>query len=152
MPSPFTYDGSGSSRDRFRRLIGDTNPASPQFTDAEVQVYLDDFPVPDGTAPYRAAIEACQDLQAKYARDVNRTLGQASVSGGDRAKAYADLATRLRARSTQATGLVPMEVGGITRAEHRNVRENRGLVQPMFRRDMYDLPGTRDDTGDDRDR
>lgn len=131
---------SGLPKDLVRLYIGDTSDTDPQLQDEEIGVYVADNP----GSPLLAAANCCVALQAKFARQVSKTLGQMSISASDRVKAYEELATQLRTRAMRQGGLVPMEVGGMTYAEKNAIASQSGLVQPSFRRGEYDLPGNGD--------
>lgn len=131
---------SGLPKDLVRLYIGDTISTDPQLQDEEIAVYVAGNP----TSPMLAAAACCVALQARFARQVSKTLGQMSISASDRMKAYQELGAELRTRALRQRGLSPMEVGGLTLAEKASVASQQGLVQPSFRRGQYDLPGNGD--------
>lgn len=90
----FTYDGTlDTNLEKVRLEIGDTDSTDPQFTDAEINYFLDAA----GNVVVDAAIKACEALVAKYSREYDFETDQQKFSRSQRAKAYKDLAAELRA-------------------------------------------------------
>lgn len=75
------------ARDRVRLYVGDTNPDDPQLQDETLDALLVRYP-----NEYRAASQACWELAAKYAREVDRDVRDTTIREGDRGKHYQQLA------------------------------------------------------------
>lgn len=133
---PWTYLGPTSDRDRVRLLIGDTEATDPQLQDEEIAWLL-----AEAGNVYGAAVAACEALAAKYARQVNRSVagaGGLSVSAGDRAQHYRDLAETLQIRARKARRPVPF-AGGISDAQKDAVEADTDRVAPAFT-DTREMP------------
>jgi pyruvate formate-lyase activating enzyme-like uncharacterized protein len=97
----WTYSGdpSNSDLDEVRFLIGDTNPDEAQLQDEEIQYLVNLY----GSGPAGnlvPAIYAIESLIARYARSVDKSVGDLRISHSNRVKQFQDLATRLRQRAT----------------------------------------------------
>jgi hypothetical protein len=94
----FTYDGTlDTDLEKVRLEIGDTDSTDPQFTDAEINYFL------DGNSVTEAALKACEALVAKYSRQFDFETDQQKFLRSQRATAYRALADELR--SGGASGL-----------------------------------------------
>lgn len=113
----FTYNETAATDiDRLRRLIGDTRADAPELSNEELADYLSDA---DGRL-YYAAIDAVDDLAARYARDVDVRMQQTSESASQRAAGYRALGARLRRRAVQSAGIIG---NGSTRSSDRSTVE-----------------------------
>lgn len=84
---------------------------------------------------YLAAAMGAQSLAGKYASLCDQKVGDLSISYGQRSKAWAELAVKLRTTSRSGTGnMIAPYAGGLSKAEKTTDKENEDLVQPFFRR------------------
>lgn len=90
----WTYvDPTSSLRDEVRFRLGDTDPDDPQLTDAEIGFLLTE----NGDDTWAAAAAGADQRAAHFARRAtDEQLGRRREIYGDRAKAYRELAQRLR--------------------------------------------------------
>lgn len=90
----WTYSGdpSSSPRNELRYLIGDTDTADKQVQDEELDYHL----TKNGNNAVSAAIDACEALAAKYARRVNREVGDLRIESERLMDHYIKLAKRLQ--------------------------------------------------------
>jgi len=119
---------------RVRRMIGDTNSSDQLLDDSDLQDYLDDF----GNI-FAAAAAACDDLAAMMAREVDQSITGMSLKSGDMFTHYEKLAVNLRKRALRA-GYVTVKAGGIKKADADANRQDDTIVQPIFRRDLHNIP------------
>ena len=121
---------------RVRLRIGDTDAEKPQLQDEEIRNFLDEA---SGSVS-RAALIAAKHLVAKYARAVDKWVGDLKILASQRHRAYLQLVEELQ----PASGLfgVP-SAGGIRISDKDSMEANDDLVVPSFRR------GDMDNTGGD---
>lgn len=128
-----------------RFLIGDTVSAAQLVQDEEINAILGYQP-----SPAYAAAAICDSLGARFSVQVDKSIGDTSVSSSQRARAFAALADRLRAGGP---GLLPggdgtgersadMFVGGLSIAGNTDLFSDTGNVQPAVRVGQDDIPGT----------
>lgn len=130
----WTYSGdpSVSNRDAVRMLIGDTDESDPQLWDGEVDYLLGQYP-----QPFDAAVQGCYAIAARYARKVNRRVGDLSINYSDRQKAYLTMAQQLKSRAV-TMGLT-IYVGGTSISDMRSVASNTDLAKPAFGKGQFDF-------------
>lgn len=134
----WTYSSTSLATDlaKVRLLVGDTDTNDQQVTDEEVQVYLD-----NAASVYYAAANTCEALAGKYLRRVDKSIGRASLSASQRAKAYREQAASLRAQAAIVSGITPY-AGGISASDKDSIEEDTDRVSPFFARAWDDYPGT----------
>lgn len=81
--------------DKVRLVIGDTDSASYELSDDEINYFLGDR----GDNVLLAAADCCDALAAKYARAYDFTTDGQSFKRSQAAQAYREQAVRLRARA-----------------------------------------------------
>ncbi len=134
-----SYSGNpaSSSLDMVRFLLGDTDTDAELLTDQEIEalltVYNDDV--------YATAVACAWSLAGKYARKVDRSVGDLRISYGQTADNFRALATQLENQgATSSEGFRPY-AGGISISDKQNQDADTDRVVPAFKR------GTHDDTG-----
>lgn len=134
----FSYNDSDLSTElnQVRRLIGDVNSTGVLFSDEEIGFYID-----QEANIYGAASVACESLQAKFAGGVSKTVGKLSIELQQRVTHYKDLAETYKAKSKMKGG-IQLFAGGLSISQKEAERSNTDRVDPSFRRDFMDLPGT----------
>lgn len=137
----WTYSGdpSSSNRDAVRFAIGDTDSTDEQLSDAEIAYLLAEH----GNV-YAAAQEAVRNLLAKFARLVDKSVGDLKISYSQRLAAYRALLDRLGERQLLEHGTI--YAGGVSQARKDIVEDDDDLVQANFRRDQFS-----DSDGEDND-
>lgn len=140
----WTYSGdpAASDRDMLRFRVGDTDTSDQQFTDAELDALL-----AGGGSVWTAAIAAVEALTAKYARKVDRSLGDLSISHSQRLDHYAEVLQRLRKGA--ALALCAPYAGGISQSDKDDTAGNTDRVPPAFSVTMHQHPGTLPGAGED---
>ena len=140
----WTYSGdpAASDADAVRFLIGDTSTTDQQLQDAEIAYLL----TTEGSV-YRAAAQAARSIGAKYARLVDKSVGDLRLSYSQRAASYEKLAASLVARATTRTA-TPY-AGGISAADKALDEQDTDLAKPAFTVGQFDFPGTTPETEDD---
>lgn len=135
----FTYGGDPANSDleALRFSIGDTDSTDQQFQDAELNHLL----TAKGSVP-GAAVEAVRRLIAKYARQVNKAVGDLKVSYSDRVKGY-QILLKEKQRELALSNCSPV-AGGISKARKLTVEQDSDRVHPSFERGQFDHPGTGD--------
>jgi hypothetical protein len=119
-----------------RWLSGDTVADDPLVTDEEIA-----YALADEGAPTPAAALVCEALAARFARQVDKSVGDLRLSLSQKAQAFAAKAERLREHA--AHGAIPF-AGGLSESERDAARRDSDLVQPSFRVDLFCTPGVGD--------
>ena len=131
-PASFSYSGNpnNSPLDRVRFTLGDTQAATPHFTDGEILALLDDA----GEDPLSAALLACDALVARYAGACDESVGSVSMAYSQKAAGYRALADTLRSRLARRA--LPY-AGGISWTDKRRQQMDRDRIQPQFSVDDF---------------
>lgn len=128
----FSYSGdpSSSTSDQVRFLLGDTSADTPYLGDAEIAWVLS-----IDANPFFAAALGADIISARYAGSTSKSVGDLSISGGEKARGFRELATSLRAmgNDSRVNGVPVPYMGGATYEDKRVDRDNTDLVQPYFR-------------------
>lgn len=134
----WTYSGdpSSSTRDEVRFLIGDTDETDPQLNDQEVEYLL----AANGDNSQLAAASCADAIASKYTRLVNKSVGDLSISYGERAQKYTELAGKLKGDATIA--LAAPYCGGISVSDKEIDPDNSDQVRPHFKVGVHDNYGT----------
>ena len=114
MTWSYSGDPSSSAMDEVRFLIGDTDASSQMMSNEEI-AYLVTVSPDGGTrySNYPAAISACRSLAAKYAKQIDKTVGSLSISYSQKHTQYLSLAAELqKANTTNIVPGVPLLGGG----------------------------------------
>lgn len=120
--------------DKVRFAIGDIYPEDPQMQDEEIAALL----VSVGDSPRAAAVLAVDALIARYARQVDKWVGDLKILASQRYEQFVALkATLLVGGGDPAISGVPT-AGGIYVEEKRAARLDTRLVQGGFRIGMHD--------------
>ncbi len=124
----YTDDPANVPRDRVRLELGDTRHGAFEFSDREVLWLLAEA----GDDPIAAAAKGAHLLAARYAGEIDRSVGDVSRSMTQKARGYRDLARELDAKvAAAAASPVPIAfAGGIH-------DESGGPVTPYFSEDMF---------------
>ena len=141
----WTYGGDpeNSDRDAVRLQIGDTDTTDQQLTDAEVAYYL-----AENGSVIGAALGAVRAIMAKYARLVNKAVGDLRLNYSDRLDSYKSLEQQLKSKLASKHGM-PV-AGGISLARKQTVEEDTDRVAPAIERDQFSYPGTQTSQDSDR--
>lgn len=129
MAPTYTYSGdpNASTLDELRFKIGDTMSTDWQLSNEELAYLI----AGAGTNLDMAAIAACDELIAKYARLASQSVGSISVQYRERLENYQDLIGRLR------RGLAPAPyAGGISVGDKETQEADEDYDQPVFKRGM----------------
>lgn len=90
----FTYD-SATTLGKVRLQVGDTDSTAALFTDAEVQVYLDQR----ADNILQTAADLCEVLATRFSREFDFETDRQKFSRSQRQKMYAEMAATLRVRA-----------------------------------------------------
>ncbi len=139
----FSYNDSDLSTDlnKVRRLIGDVSSTAGLFSDEEITFFID-----EEANIYGAASVACESLSAKFAEGVSKTVGKLSLELQQKFDHFSDLAETFKTKSKMKGG-IQLFAGGLTISGKQTERSDTDRVDPSFRRDMHDFPGTGLDEG-----
>jgi hypothetical protein len=86
--------------------------------------------------PRTAAAICAESLAGKYAGLVDKKIGDLSISWSQRSKQWAEIAAKLR--SSARSALFEPFIGGVSVSDKAARRADTDLVQPAFRRDLFD--------------
>ncbi len=129
----YSGDPNASTLDKVRFLIGDTDADAPQLSDAEVNAMLAD----NASQPYAASIALVERLIAKYARKVDKSMGDISISYSQMTQHYKDLLRQLRMRAS--IELAPPKLTAMLTDEKKTNEDDSSLVKPSFKIGMTDF-------------
>lgn len=126
----YSGDPASSPKDAVRYWIQDTDETDQKFSDAEIAFVLTAYP-----DPLRAGAQCARTLAAKYAKRVNRRVGDLAISYSDLSKHYYDLADELDRKADLSS--TPY-AGGTSKSDKRKVAQNTDRAQPPFRERQFD--------------
>lgn len=129
MAWTYTSDPSNVPRDAVRLLVGDTITTDPQLQDEEIAYFLSQA----GGSVTGAAVRCARALMAKFARLVDKSVGDLRLSYSQRQAAYAALLADLETQL--ALGAVPF-AGGTSISDINTRRGDTDRPAPDFERDM----------------
>lgn len=140
----WSYSGNpaASALDNVRFLIGDTDENAQQLSNEEITFLLDE----KNNAVYGAAAEAARAIAAKYARRVDKGVGDLNLSFAQLQKHYMDMYERYK-RSDVKNG-ISLYSGNLDKSTGEAYRQNDSLGQPSFTRDQFDNPDSSPNYGD----
>jgi len=133
---PWSFDSElGTPKDHIRLMIGDINVNDQQFQDETIEAILDS----NLDNVLVTAKQLVRSLIAKYARGVDKWVGDLKTLASQRVEQYQQLLRELE--SSEANGLAFRGVptaGGIYSAEKRAQEEREDLAKPSFVRGVHD--------------
>lgn len=115
---------------RVRLAIGDTNTNDQQLQDEEITQILD-----EAGSESDAIANAARVLEAKYARYVDKWVGDLKILASQRTRAFRELAEKYEA---SAGGYRVPSAGGIRISDKETITGDSDLVPPSFTRDLHD--------------
>lgn len=133
----WSYSGNpgDSALDGVRFLVGDTNTQDQQLQDGEIN-----FLVATYTNIYKAAAYAAEAIGSKYARLVDKSVGDLRVSYSQRQAQYQKLRDQLLKQSSSRTSF-PYG-GGISKSDKEILRLDPDAVKPDFTKDQFRFKGS----------
>lgn len=120
-----------ADKDKVRLEIGDTLSTDGQLQDEEIVYVL----TRDGSVT-SAAISCCRMLASRYARYVDKEVGDLKKMYSQRVEHYTTLADKLEARSVRLSGRP--YAGGMSVAEKEVDAANTDLPQVSITRGIHD--------------
>ena len=143
MSFAITYDGDPQSdRDKVRHLIGDTDKNAPILTDEEVQFHIELY----GNI-FKSARSACIAIVAKFACQVDESVGRVKLNLSQRVTHFRQLAKDLKTEHSAVRSISPY-LGGQSKANKQTRELNDDRVEPFFTRRTHDHPNTQIDDHD----
>lgn len=135
MSWSYSGDPSTSDRDKVRYLIGDTDATDQQESNEEIAWLLT-----IQSDPFLAAALACEMLVSRYARLVDKTVGDLSISYSQRQDAYRKQADKLRqeAALTTASTIAAPYAGGISQSDKEIDTTDTDRTDPAIFKGMHD--------------
>ena len=139
MPQGWSYSGnpSSSEEDAVHFIIGDTDPNFPLITDAEITWALSI----NGSNIYLAALEVIESAIVKFGRTPTFKVGDVSKNSSDIVKNLQIAKGNIRRR---ASADAQPFFGGLSKSDKRTLEEATDDVQPSFRVNQDEHPGTTD--------
>jgi hypothetical protein len=133
----WSYDPEmGTTKDEVRFLIGDTDPEDPLLQNEEIAYLL----TVEGS-PALAAARACDVLGTRFAKLVDKAVGDLRLSLSQRSENFRAQATHLRSGGASSVVPVPIATGiGIADKQAAELEEDR--VAPHIVTGAHDFPGT----------
>ena len=131
----FTYfdDNLGTSLNKVRLLIGDINSTDVQFSDDEINFFID-----EESNIYGAASVACQALAMKFTPSVDKKVGPLWLEQSQIAAGYKTMAKDFKTKSNQK-GSARIYLGGETISNKNIDKADTDVVQPFFKRNQNDF-------------
>jgi hypothetical protein len=141
MPATYSGNPASSPRDEIRFLVGDTDLNDPRLTDAEIDynIALVSGSTPPPNKNFLAASYSAEAIAGKFARMVDKAVGDLHISYSQLAKQYSALSLRLRSRAALAA--VPFYVGGLSKADKAANDANIDLARVAITVDGMDTTG-----------
>lgn len=132
----WSYDAEqGTTRDQVRFVIGDTNFKDQQIQDEELNFLL----TANADNVMAAARGAVRHLIAKYARGVDKWVGDLKTLASQRVDHYKALLEELEKSDGFSVVYVGVPTAGGVYEGEKRVMEDRGdLVKPSFTRNQFD--------------
>ena len=127
----YTGAPADDDRDAVRFLVGDTNEADEDVTDAEVEWALEQ----EGSI-MQAAIAVANALVARHSNVDSYRIGNVQVQEGFKAEKYQALVDRLRMKLT--TDGVTVIAGGISVDDKAEVEADGDRVEPHFEVGLFE--------------
>jgi hypothetical protein len=130
----WSYDAASLSDpiNEVRLFIGDTNENDQQLQNEEIQLFIDASSTTSG-----AAVMALRVLCSKYARYVDKWVGDLKILASQRYRAYKD---QLAQMETGGGGILGLPyAGGIRISDKCATEADTDLVKPSFARDLHDF-------------
>lgn len=138
-----SYDPTlASPLDEVRFALGDVivDPAtSALLSDEEITALL----TANGDSVARAALVAAKSLVARFSRLMTMSVGDTSVSMGELAERYRDLAADLQRGLARGGGGAMPYAGGISRADKQRREQDSDRTEPAFARHGVGATGSR---------
>lgn len=130
----WSYSGNpaASDLDEVRFLIGDTDTTDQLVSNEEIA-----WAIANNAGTILAAATLCEALSAKFAREVDKSIGSLSVSAASRSGHFASRAASLR---VQSVALCEVFVGGLSISDKAALDADADAVQPFFRAGQDDNP------------
>lgn len=125
-------DLATSTKDQVRLLIGDTNSATPQLQDEEINFFILIRP-----SAYGAASAACDALASTYGQLADQSEGDTRISYSQISAAFSRRASEYDGKAAIYGGGLPY-AGGMLVADKVNNDEDTDLVGPQFTIGMDD--------------
>lgn len=119
--------------DGVRFLVEDTNPNDVQLQDAEILYLISLY-----TNVFKSAAYAARNIASKYARQVDKSVGDLRLAYSQRQKAYVSMAEDLLRQASNRTSL-PF-AGGISKSDALMDRLDTDLKQPAFTKKQFHYP------------
>lgn len=130
----FSYTPGGTGDINAVRLrLGDTNPSDIQFQDEEITLLV----TLEGSAD-AAALAAAQALAFRYAKEVDKWVGDLKILASQKAKRYQELYESLSASGAASLLSAVPTAGGVYQLEKDSYEENEALAKPFIKRGMHD--------------
>jgi hypothetical protein len=134
---PWTYDSElGTTKDLVRLTIGDTNSRDEQLQDEEIQVFLD----ANSDDVLSTAKQLVRILIAKYARGVDKWVGDLKTLASQRVDHYKALLEVLEGQESTGLGFAGVPTAGGVYSGEKQLQEAReDLAKPSFVRGVHDI-------------
>lgn len=133
MTFTYTNDPENVAVDAVRLLVGDTSSPG-DLSDEEIEYFLARY---DDNAG-RAALAAVGVLIAKFAKDVDKQVGDLRIFSSQKVRGY-ERARQFIETIVSTYDPVGMWAGGVSRSERAEDDANTDLQDPYFRRRMHDF-------------
>ena len=136
----WTYDGdpSANEKDEVRFLVGDTDSTDQLVSDEEIA-----YAIAEESNALLAAAKVAKAIMAKFARLVDKSVGDLKLNFSQRMTHYKDLIDQLTERGTASAG-IPYS-GGISITDKDNREDDTDRVDPTFKRDLHSIDEHYDD-------
>lgn len=131
MTWSYSGDPSESDLNEVRFLVGDTDSTDQLLTDEEIE-----WALTEESNTILVAAKLARALAAKYSRKVDKSVGDLKISYSQLSKQFSSLADDLEDKGGIASGLPYL--GGISKDDKDNIREDDDRVRPAFSRDMQE--------------
>jgi len=129
MAWSYSGDPSSSPLDAVRFEIGDTDESDALLQNEEIMYVLDE----EMDSVLRAALRCCENIIARFSREVNKKIGPTSINASEAVQHYQQLADNIR-RRLQIKAMI--YCGSLSLSEEEKDTRNKDLKKPIFKRNI----------------
>lgn len=114
-------------------LLGDTDSTDQLLSNEELEYFADQWP----SSVYQAAAAASKAIAGRYARLVDKEVGDLKIAYSQRYEHYSNLCDEFNAQGASLLTVAPY-AGGISKADKETNQSDTDRVEPDFVRDQFD--------------
>lgn len=135
----WTYNGdpASSATNEVRFLVGDTDAKNKLVQDEEIA-----YAIGIESSIMRAAVRVARGIATRFARNVEKQVGDLKIKAGDKYKNYLEVVKVLEAEAASSMPGASPFAGGISVAAKTTQENDTDRSKPAFKRGMMDNPNS----------